>query len=171
MTEIGAIIVGILIGAALAVLLIYLYVRGLIHEVMAELDQHIERAASTLMPVIVERMNGVIFCYSKEDNQFICDIDFALEQLGKSLTVSTLSEADFQRKRIDRLGSILLDFLFDFLRAMSLKLHIGPCSISRSLLTKVRKLGRNSFHSPRKNMLIGIVRLLSHHQTLANSKK
>ena len=72
MIDIGAIIIGILIGAALAVLLIYLYVRGLIREVMAELDEHIEKAAGTLMPVIVERMNGVIFCYSKEDNQFIC---------------------------------------------------------------------------------------------------
>ena len=72
MIDIGAIVIGILIGAALAVLLIYLYIRGLIREVMAELDRHIELAASTLMPVIVERMNGVIFCYSKEDNQFIC---------------------------------------------------------------------------------------------------
>ena len=72
MTEIGAVVVGILIGAALAILLIYLYIRGLVHSVMEELDRHIEAAASTLMPVIVERMNGVIFCYSKEDNQFIC---------------------------------------------------------------------------------------------------
>ena len=72
MIDIGAIVIGILIGAALAVLLIYLYIRGLIREVMAELDRHIEAAAGTLMPVIVERMNGVIFCYSKEDNQFIC---------------------------------------------------------------------------------------------------
>ena len=72
MIDIGAIIVGILIGAALAVLLIYLYIRGLVIQVMQELDAHIERAAGTLMPVIVERMNGVIFCYSKEDNQFIC---------------------------------------------------------------------------------------------------
>jgi hypothetical protein len=72
MMEIGAIVIGILIGAALAVLLIYLYVRGLIREVMTELDEHIERAASTLMPVIVERENGVLFCYAKEDNQFIC---------------------------------------------------------------------------------------------------
>ena len=72
MMEIGAIVIGILIGAALAVLLIYLYVRGLIREVMTELDAHIERAASTLMPVTVERHNGVLFCYAKEDNQFIC---------------------------------------------------------------------------------------------------
>ena len=66
------IVLGIFLGMGLAGLLIYLYVRGLVREVMAELDTHIERAASTLMPVIVERMNGVIFCYSKEDNQFIC---------------------------------------------------------------------------------------------------
>lgn len=72
MIEIGTIIIGILIGAALAVLLIYLYVRGLVREVVAELDAHIERAASTLMPVTVERENGILFCYAKEDNQFIC---------------------------------------------------------------------------------------------------
>ena len=72
MIDIGAIIVGILIGAGLAILLIYLYIRGLVLQVMAELDEHIERVANTLMPVIVERMNGVIFCYNKEDNQFIC---------------------------------------------------------------------------------------------------
>ena len=89
--DIGWIIVGMLIGAALAVLLIYLYVRGLIREVMTELDEHIERAASTLMPVIVERMNGVIFCYSKEDNQFICQ--------GSTLT--EIREA-FKRRFPDR---------------------------------------------------------------------
>jgi hypothetical protein len=72
MIEIGTVIIGMLIGMALAVLLIYLYIRGLVIQVMQELDAHIEKAAGTLMPVIVERMNGVIFCYSKEDNQFIC---------------------------------------------------------------------------------------------------
>jgi hypothetical protein len=72
MIEIGAIIIGILIGAALAILLIYLYIRGLVHKVMQDLDAHIERAASTLVPVKVERHNGQIFCYNKEDDQFIC---------------------------------------------------------------------------------------------------
>jgi hypothetical protein len=66
------IVLGIMIGMGLAGLLIYLYVRGLVRQVMAELDEHIERAASTLMPVTVERENGVLFCYSKDDNQFIC---------------------------------------------------------------------------------------------------
>jgi hypothetical protein len=91
MTEIGAVVVGILIGMILAVLLIYLYIRGLIREVMEELDRHIEAAASTLMPVIVERMNGVIFCYSKEDNQFIC----------QGATLAEIREA-FKRRFPDR---------------------------------------------------------------------
>jgi len=69
MTEI---LLGVAIGIILTAGLTYLYVRGLVREVMAELDQHIERAASTLMPVTVERENGILFCYSKEDNQFIC---------------------------------------------------------------------------------------------------
>jgi hypothetical protein len=72
MMELGTIVVGILLGMAIAVLLIYLYIRGLVRQVMKELDGHIERAANTLMPVTVERHNGVIFCYGKEDKQFIC---------------------------------------------------------------------------------------------------
>ena len=72
MIDFANIILGIFIGVVLAIVLIYLYIRGLVHEVMAEVDAHIEKAAGALMPVIVERMNGVIFCYSKEDNQFIC---------------------------------------------------------------------------------------------------
>jgi hypothetical protein len=66
------IVSGILIGIVLTAGLIYLYVRGLVREVMAELDQHIDRVASTLMPVIVERENDQLFCYTKEDHQFIC---------------------------------------------------------------------------------------------------
>ena len=91
MMEIGTIIIGILIGMILAVVLIYLYIRGLVHQVMSELDAHIERAAGTLMPVIVERMNGVIFCYSKEDNQFIC----------QGATLAEVREA-FKRRFPDR---------------------------------------------------------------------
>ena len=66
------IILGIIIGMVLTFLIAYLYIRGLVRQVMAEFDEKIEQAKSTLMPVTVERMNGVIFCYSKEDNQFIC---------------------------------------------------------------------------------------------------
>ena len=66
------ILLGIAIGVIITAALIYLYVRGLVREVMAELDQHIEKAASTLMPVIVERENDQLFCYAKEDHQFIC---------------------------------------------------------------------------------------------------
>lgn len=72
MIEIGAIVTGILLGMALAVLLIYLYIRGLVREVVEELNQHLERADAALMPVVVERHNGEIFCYGEEDKQFIC---------------------------------------------------------------------------------------------------
>jgi len=65
-------IFGILLGIVIAGILIYLYIRGLILSVMRELDEHIERAANTLMPVIIERENGVLFCYDKKDKQFIC---------------------------------------------------------------------------------------------------
>jgi len=65
-------IFGILLGIVIAGILIYLYIRGLIISVMRELDEHIERAANTLMPVIIERENGVLFCYDKQDKQFIC---------------------------------------------------------------------------------------------------
>ena len=65
-------IFGILLGIVIAGILIYLYIRGLILSVMRELDEHIERAANTLMPVIIERENGVLFCYDKQDKQFIC---------------------------------------------------------------------------------------------------
>lgn len=66
------IILGILLGMLIAGIMVYLYVRGLIRTVMSEIDAHIERAADTLMPVIIERENGVLFCYDKKDKQFIC---------------------------------------------------------------------------------------------------
>lgn len=72
MIDFGAIIVGILAGVAIAILLIYLYVRGLVREVMGELQEHLERAEAALLPVVVERHNGVIFCYEEEGRQFIC---------------------------------------------------------------------------------------------------
>ena len=88
MIEIGTVVVGILVGMALAILMIYLYVRGLVREVVEELQQHLERAESALMPVIVERHNGEIFCYGEEDKQFICQ--------GKDLaTIRTAMKARF----------------------------------------------------------------------------
>lgn len=70
--EIGAVITGILVGMAIAILMIYLYIRGLVREVVEELQEHLERAEASMLPVVVERHNGVIFCYGEEDKQFIC---------------------------------------------------------------------------------------------------
>ena len=66
------IILGVLLGVGISFLMIYLYVRGLINRIITDLDKHIEKAMDTLMPIRVERVNGIIYCYSKEDNQFIC---------------------------------------------------------------------------------------------------
>ena len=84
-------IFGILLGIVIAGILIYLYIRGLILSVMRELDEHIERAATTLMPVTIERHNDVLFCYSKVDNQFIC----------QGVTVAEIREA-FGRRFPDK---------------------------------------------------------------------
>jgi hypothetical protein len=66
------IILGIMIGMALAGALIYLYINRLVRQVVAELNEQIEHAESSLLPVIVERHNGEIFCYEETERQFIC---------------------------------------------------------------------------------------------------
>jgi exopolysaccharide biosynthesis protein len=72
MIDFASIIFGIFIGVVLAILLIYLYIRGLVHKVMDEVDQMVAVAQSQMMPVTVERESGQIYCYAKEGRQFIC---------------------------------------------------------------------------------------------------
>ena len=72
MIDFASIIFGIFIGIVFAIVLIYLYIRGLVHEVMAEVDQMVAVAQSQMMPVTLERESGQIYCYAKEDRQFIC---------------------------------------------------------------------------------------------------
>jgi hypothetical protein len=66
------ILIGIGIGIIITVIAVYLYIRGLVHEVMAEVDQMVAVAQGQMMPVTVERESGQIYCYGKEDRQFIC---------------------------------------------------------------------------------------------------
>lgn len=66
------ILIGIGIGIIITIIGVYLYIRGLVHEVMAEVDQMVAEAQSQMMPVTVERESGQIYCYAKEDRQFIC---------------------------------------------------------------------------------------------------
>lgn len=66
------IILGVVIGFVLSIVLVYFYIRSLIKKVLAELDTQIEKAKDTFMPITVERVNGQIFCYSEEDNTFLC---------------------------------------------------------------------------------------------------
>ena len=73
------IILGIIIGMGLTGLFIYIYIRSLINRILGDLDKHLEKAVGTLLPLKVERTNGIIYCYSKEDNQFICQGTTAAE--------------------------------------------------------------------------------------------
>ena len=66
------ILIGIGIGIIITIIGVYLYIRGLVHEVMAEVDQMVAVAQGQMMPVTVERESGQIYCYGKEDRQFIC---------------------------------------------------------------------------------------------------
>jgi len=63
---------GMFAGIVLAFVLLYLYIRSLIKEVMSEIDKHIDQVKDNLMPVIIERVNGELYCYTEKDRQFIC---------------------------------------------------------------------------------------------------
>jgi hypothetical protein len=63
---------GLLTGVILSFVLIYLYIRNLIRKVMSELDRHIDQVKDKLMPVVIERVNGQLYCYTEPDKQFIC---------------------------------------------------------------------------------------------------
>lgn len=66
------IVLGIVIGVAIAILIVYLYIRSLVVKVMKEIGAHIDQVSETLMPVTIERDNGLLYCYNQEDHQFIC---------------------------------------------------------------------------------------------------
>jgi hypothetical protein len=66
------IILGVAIGISITFLLIYLYIRGLVREVMQEIDGHVEKVKTKLLPVVVEKEGEQIYCYSQDGHQFIC---------------------------------------------------------------------------------------------------
>lgn len=70
--DLSVMLLGILIGAALAVLFVYLYIRNLVLKVMQELGEHIDQVSESLVPVTIERDNGLLYCYNQADHQFIC---------------------------------------------------------------------------------------------------
>lgn len=70
--NVTSIIIGVLCGVSIAFLLIYLYVRGLVRGVLGELQEQLQKVEDTMLPVVVERHNGMIFCYEEEGKQFIC---------------------------------------------------------------------------------------------------
>jgi hypothetical protein len=65
-------ILGVITGVILSFVLIYLYIRSLIRKVMSEFNHHIDQVKDKLIPVVIERVNGQLFCYTEPDKQFIC---------------------------------------------------------------------------------------------------
>jgi hypothetical protein len=63
---------GVLTGIVLSFVLLYLYIRSLIRKVMSEIDRHIDQVKDKLMPVVIEQVNGQLYCYTETDKQFIC---------------------------------------------------------------------------------------------------
>ena len=65
-------ILGVITGIILSFVLLYLYIRSLIRKVMSEIDRHIDQVKDKLMPVVIEKVNGQLYCYTETDKQFIC---------------------------------------------------------------------------------------------------
>jgi hypothetical protein len=65
-------VLGMLSGIILSFVLLYLYIRSLIRKVMSELDRHIDQVKDKIMPVVIERVNGQLYCFTEADKQFIC---------------------------------------------------------------------------------------------------
>ena len=63
---------GVLTGIILSFLLIYLYIRNLVKKVISEIDNQIDQVKNKLMPVVIERVNGQLYCYTEADKHFIC---------------------------------------------------------------------------------------------------
>lgn len=65
-------LIGAVVGVIIAFGFVYFYINNLVNEVMSEIEKLSDINQSQMLAVTVERHNGVIFCYSKEDNQFLC---------------------------------------------------------------------------------------------------
>ena len=65
-------VAGMFTGIGLTFGVIYLYIRKLFIKVMSEIDNQIDQVKSKFMPVIIEKINDKLFCYTEKDKQFIC---------------------------------------------------------------------------------------------------
>lgn len=66
------IILGIFIGIGLVLLYAWFKIQHLARRLEAHLTEAVDQVKSSLVPVIVERQNGSIYCYAKDDHQFLC---------------------------------------------------------------------------------------------------
>ena len=63
---------GVITGIVISLLAVYLFIRRIAKEVMGELDKDITKIKEQFISVTIEKIDNQLFCYSKNDNQFIC---------------------------------------------------------------------------------------------------
>lgn len=64
----ASITIGFLLGLGIA----YLYVAHRIKNLLNNLDEHLDRAMDSFMiPAVVEKENGVYYCYQETDHKFL----------------------------------------------------------------------------------------------------
>lgn len=65
-------VLGLLTGALLSCLVIYLVIKNIATKVMVEIDSDISKIKDMFVSVSIEKVNDQLFCYNKKNNQFIC---------------------------------------------------------------------------------------------------
>ena len=65
-------LIGIILGVTIVVLYLWYCIARFAKRIEAQINTLITEAQSKIVPVVVERENGAIYCYSKDDHQFIC---------------------------------------------------------------------------------------------------
>lgn len=65
-------IIGVVVGVLFGISISYFYVLYRMKSLLAELDQHLDRAVDAVMiPAVVEKENGIYYCYQERDHKFL----------------------------------------------------------------------------------------------------
>lgn len=105
------ILLGIIIGMALTAGLVYLYIRGLVREVIADVSKAVEHVKEQFVPITVERVGDNIFCYNQDNNEFICQgatVAEIREAFGKRFPDKTAYLAGGDDDLVEELKAALL---------------------------------------------------------------
>ena len=66
------VIIGVVVGIVVGLGLAYLYLAYRIKDMIAELESHLDQVAESIMvPAVVEKENGIYYCYQESDHKFL----------------------------------------------------------------------------------------------------